>query len=125
MNLMSVDAQRFMDIMSDVQMMWSGPYQVIVSLIFLYAIMGPSIFAGFLVMVIMVPISAVLANFSKKLQAKQMKNKDSRIKMVNEVLNGIKVSHCSVQFYCVVGKPQHIIQTLQTFLYYYLSIFLY
>ena len=64
---MSVDAQRFMDIMSDVQIMWSGPYQVIVSLIFLYAIMGPSIFAGFLVMVIMVPISAVLANFSKKL----------------------------------------------------------
>ena len=91
-NLMSVDAQRFMDIMSNLQMMWSGPYQVVVSLIFLYVIMGPSIFAGFVVMVVMVPISAVLANFSKKLQAKQMKNKDSRIKMVNEVLNGIKAS---------------------------------
>ncbi len=91
-NLMSVDAQRFMDLMSNIHIVWSGPYQIIMSLIFLYVIMGPSIFAGFAVMVVMVPISGVLASFSKKLQAKQMKNKDSRIKLVNEVLNGIKVS---------------------------------
>ena len=91
MNLMSVDAQRFMDMMPYVQVVWSGPYQIIVSLIFLYVIMGPSIFAGFAIMLVMLPLSAVLASFARKLQARMMTNKDSRIKIVSEVLNGIKV----------------------------------
>ena len=91
MNLMSVDAQRFMDLMPYIQVVWSGPYQIIMSLFFLYLVMGPSIFAGFVIMVILVPVSGVLASFARKLQAKQMKNKDTRIKLVNEVLNGIKV----------------------------------
>lgn len=108
-NLMSVDAQRFMDMMPYVQVVWSGPYQIIVSLIFLYLVMGPSIFAGFALMVIMIPLSGVLAGFSRKLQAKMMGNKDSRIKMVNEVLNGIKVYYKSVvnmykTVYLMAGK---------------------
>ena len=91
---MSVDAQRFMDLMPYVQVVWSGPYQIIMSLIFLYYVVGPSIFAGFFLMIVMMPVSAVLASVSRKFQAKMMGNKDSRIKLVNEVLNGIKVSRC-------------------------------
>ena len=53
--------------------------------------MGPSIFAGVAVMILTIPVNAVIASYSKKLQAKQMVFKDSRIKIVNEVLNGIKV----------------------------------
>jgi len=90
-NLMSVDAQRFMDTMTYVNMTWSAPLQIILSLIFLYLSMGPSIFAGFAVMVVMIPLNAVLAAQVRKLQVKQMKEKDSRIKLVNEVLSGIKV----------------------------------
>jgi len=88
---MSVDAQRFMDTMTYVNMTWSAPLQIILSLIFLYLSMGPSIFAGFAVMVVMIPLNAVLAAQVRKLQVKQMKEKDSRIKLVNEVLSGIKV----------------------------------
>ena len=36
-------------------------------------------------------MNAVLANFLKKLQIKQMKNKDQRVKLMNEILSGIKV----------------------------------
>ena len=32
-----------------------------------------------------------MANATKKLQVKQMKNKDKRVKMMNEILSGIKV----------------------------------
>ena len=42
-------------------------------------------------MVLMIPLNIWLGNWSKKLQVKQMSHKDSRIKLVNEVLNGIKV----------------------------------
>ncbi len=94
-NLMSVDAQRFMDLMTYIHLFWSAPLQIIISLIFLFDIMGPSIFAGLAVMLLMLPINALIASYSKKLQVKQMLFKDSRIKLINEVLNGIKVSLCA------------------------------
>ena len=90
-NLMSVDAQRLMDTMVHVNMTWSTLFQMILALIFLYRAMGPPIFAGFAVMVIMIPLNAVLTAVTRRMQVNQMKTKDSRIKLVNEVLNGIKV----------------------------------
>lgn len=42
-------------------------------------------------MIILIPINAVLANKLKNLQIRQMKNKDDRIKLMNEILGGIKV----------------------------------
>ena len=85
-----------MDTMVYIHMTWSAPLQIILSLIFLYRAMGPPIFAGFGMMLIMIPLNGVLAAQGRKLQIKQMKKKDSRIKLVNEVLNGIKVSVRSV-----------------------------
>ena len=92
---MSVDAQRFMDLMSYVHMIWSAPIQIILSLVLLWFTLGPSIFAGFAIMVLMIPINAVIAAYSRKLQLKQMIFKDSRIKLINEVLNGIQVASLS------------------------------
>ncbi|CAG2186409.1 ABCC3 [Mytilus edulis] len=90
-NLMAVDAQRFMDLMTYFHTIWSGPFQIALSLYFLWQLLGPSILAGFGVMVLLIPINAVIAKKSRDLQMKQMRLKDSRIKLMNEVLNGIKV----------------------------------
>ncbi|XP_043087211.1 multidrug resistance-associated protein 1 isoform X2 [Puntigrus tetrazona] len=90
-NLMSVDAQRFMDLITYINMIWSAPLQVILALYFLWQNLGPSVLAGVAVMVLMVPINAVIAMKTKTYQVAQMKSKDNRIKLMNEVLNGIKV----------------------------------
>ncbi|XP_052070953.1 multidrug resistance-associated protein 1-like isoform X2 [Mytilus californianus] len=90
-NLMAVDAQRFMDLMTYFHTIWSGPFQIAMSLYFLWQTLGPSILAGFGVMVLLIPINAVIAKKSRDLQMKQMGLKDKRIKLMNEVLNGIKV----------------------------------
>ncbi|KAL1278362.1 hypothetical protein QQF64_025035, partial [Cirrhinus molitorella] len=90
-NLMSVDAQRFMDLITYINMIWSAPLQVILALYFLWENLGPSVLAGVAVMVLMVPVNAVIAMKTKTYQVAQMKSKDSRIKLMNEVLNGIKV----------------------------------
>ncbi|KAL8573180.1 hypothetical protein ACOMHN_036165 [Nucella lapillus] len=90
-NLMSVDAQRFMDLMTYFHTIWSGPLQIVLSLYFLWHILGPSVFAGVGVMVLLIPINAYIAYKTRQLQVKQMLLKDSRIKLMNEVLNGIKV----------------------------------
>ncbi|XP_029363822.1 multidrug resistance-associated protein 1 isoform X3 [Echeneis naucrates] len=90
-NLMSVDAQRFMDLITYINMIWSAPLQVVLALYFLWQNLGPSVLAGVAVMVLMVPVNAVIAMKTKTYQVAQMKSKDTRIKLMNEMLNGIKV----------------------------------
>ncbi|XP_046756512.1 multidrug resistance-associated protein 1 isoform X2 [Gallus gallus] len=90
-NLMSVDAQRFMDLATYINMIWSAPLQVILALYLLWRNLGPSVLAGVAVMILLVPINAVMAMKTKTYQVAQMKSKDNRIKLMNEILNGIKV----------------------------------
>ncbi|XP_007984742.3 multidrug resistance-associated protein 1 [Chlorocebus sabaeus] len=90
-NLMSVDAQRFMDLATYINMIWSAPLQVILALYLLWQNLGPPILAGVAVMVLMVPVNAVMAMKTKTYQVAHMKSKDNRIKLMNEILNGIKV----------------------------------
>jgi ATP-binding cassette subfamily C (CFTR/MRP) protein 1 len=46
---------------------------------------GPSVLAGLAVMIILIPVNGVVANRVKTLQIRQMKNKDERVKLMNEV----------------------------------------
>uniref|UniRef100_A0A4W3HY97 Multidrug resistance-associated protein 1 n=1 Tax=Callorhinchus milii TaxID=7868 RepID=A0A4W3HY97_CALMI len=90
-NLMSVDAQRLMDLITYINMMWSAPLQVTLAMYFLWQNLGPSVLAGVAVMILLVPINSMIAMKTKDLQVTQMKEKDNRIKLMNEILNGIKV----------------------------------
>ena len=45
-NLMAVDAQRFMDLMSYINMVWSAPYQMALALYFLGQLLGIATVAG-------------------------------------------------------------------------------
>ncbi|KAK0089852.1 hypothetical protein PV325_005159 [Microctonus aethiopoides] len=90
-NLMAVDAQRFIELTAYINMIWSAPLQIALALYFLWDELGASVLAGLLVMIILIPVNAVIANKVKTLQIRQMKSKDERVKLINEVLNGIKV----------------------------------
>ncbi|RXG67820.1 Multidrug resistance-associated protein 1 [Armadillidium vulgare] len=78
-NLMSVDAQRFMDLITYLNMIWSAPLQIGLSLYFLWEILGASVLAGLAVMIILIPINGYIANQQKRLQISQMKFKDNRV----------------------------------------------
>ncbi|XP_068685996.1 multidrug resistance-associated protein 1-like [Montipora foliosa] len=90
-NLMSVDAQRLTDVLPYINLLWSAPFQIGVALYFLHRTMGWPIYAGLGVMVIFTPLNILITRSINKYQVKQMTEKDDRIKMINEVLNGIKV----------------------------------
>ena len=47
--------------------------------------------AGLGVMILLIPINAIIASKVRTLQLAQMKNKDNRVKMMNEILSGVKV----------------------------------
>ncbi|KAG2462234.1 AB1C protein, partial [Polypterus senegalus] len=90
-NLMSADAQRFVDVANFIHMIWSCPLQIIVSIVFLWEELGPSVMAGVGCMILLVPINGFLATKSKVFQLKNMNYKDKRMKLMNEILNGIKI----------------------------------
>ncbi|RCI02867.1 hypothetical protein CU098_008807, partial [Rhizopus stolonifer] len=90
-NRMSVDAQRLMDMCTFFHIIWSGPFQITIALYLLWKTMGPSIWAGVSVLLFAIPLNMILARTMRTYQKTQMGNKDARVKLMNEVLNGIKV----------------------------------
>ncbi|XP_065205454.1 multidrug resistance-associated protein 1-like [Planococcus citri] len=90
-NLMSVDAERFVDLMAYMYLLFSTPVQIVLALYFLWQILGASIFAGFGVIIVSILVNWFVADRLKTLQLAQMKNKDNRVKLMNEILSGFKV----------------------------------
>lgn len=90
-NLMAVDAHRFIDVITYLNLVWSAPFQIALAVYFLWQLLGPSALAGLFLMIVLIPINSAVATKSKNLQVIQMKNKDDRAKLMNEILSGIKV----------------------------------
>ncbi|RDW84670.1 putative multidrug resistance protein [Coleophoma cylindrospora] len=89
-NYMAVDTQRLQDLAQFGQQLWSAPYQIVLCMVSLYQLVGYSMFAGVGAMILMIPINGLIARLMKKLQKEQMKNKDSRTRLIAEIINNMK-----------------------------------
>ncbi|KZF22614.1 multidrug resistance-associated protein 1 [Xylona heveae TC161] len=89
-NYMAVDTQRLQDLTQFGQQLWSAPFQIVLCMVSLYQLLGLSMLAGVGAMIIMIPVNGVIARFMKRLQIVQMKNKDSRTRLMTEILNNMK-----------------------------------
>ncbi|XP_058886564.1 multidrug resistance-associated protein 1-like, partial [Acipenser ruthenus] len=90
-NLISADAQQLMDLAVNLNLLWSAPFQILLAVFFLWQDLGPSVLAGIAVLVLVIPLNAVVASRMKQLKKSQMKTKDRRVKLLNEILHGIKI----------------------------------
>lgn len=90
-NLMAVDSNRFLEMIPYLMLTITAPFVMALAIFLLWRIIGVAVFAGLAVLIIMFPLSGVIANKLKNIQFKQMKIKDERVKLTNEILNGIKV----------------------------------
>ncbi|TKR66774.1 hypothetical protein L596_023016 [Steinernema carpocapsae] len=90
-NLMAIDVERFQMITPQVQQYWSSPFQIILALTLLWQTVGAAAFSGVAIMLLVIPVNFTVSIVVKKWQVMQMRLKDERVKMTNEVLNGIKV----------------------------------
>ncbi|XP_077020887.1 ATP-binding cassette sub-family C member 3 isoform X2 [Tamandua tetradactyla] len=90
-NLMTVDAQRFMDVAPLLHLLWSAPLQIFLAIYFLWQNLGPSILAGVALLVLLIPLNGLVAMKTRTFQVKQMELKDSRLKLMSEILGGIRV----------------------------------
>lgn len=66
---------------------------------------GPSVLAGLAVMIILIPVNGVIANHMKTLQIKQMKYKDERVKLMNEVELSFRAFRNFWSLICQMSKP--------------------
>lgn len=89
-NYMAVDAQRLQDLTQFAQQGWSAPFQIIICMVSLYNLVGWSMMAGVVVMILMMPIQGFVAKLMKKMQKSQMKNKDARSRLINEIITNMK-----------------------------------
>ncbi|KAF7558692.1 hypothetical protein G7046_g5461 [Stylonectria norvegica] len=89
-NYMAVDAQRLQDLTQFAQQAWSAPFQIIICMVSLYNLVGWSMMAGIVVMIVMMPIQGFVARIMKNMQKTQMKNKDARSRLINEIINNMK-----------------------------------
>ena len=89
-NYMAVDTQRLQDLTQYGQMLWSAPFQITLCMLSLYQLVGISMLAGVAAMIVMIPVNGFIARIVKTLQKEQMTNKDSRTRLMTEILNNMK-----------------------------------
>lgn len=89
-NLQSTDATRIGELLVYGQTIWSGCFQIVLAFVSLYSLMGIYGLLGAVVMIAAVPLNSYVARVQARMQAKQMKNKDQRSRLMNEILNNIR-----------------------------------
>ncbi|KII85750.1 hypothetical protein PLICRDRAFT_144304 [Plicaturopsis crispa FD-325 SS-3] len=89
-NLMSVDATRLQDLCTYGLIAVSGPLQISLAFASLYNMLGWPSFVGVAIMIVSIPLNTVVARVLKKMQEKQMKNRDQRTRLMSELLANIK-----------------------------------
>ncbi|XP_044158857.1 multidrug resistance-associated protein 1-like [Bufo gargarizans] len=90
-NLISTDVQKLMDLATCLNYVWSAPITILFAMYFLWQTLGVAVFVGVAVFILNLPFMTVFAVLIKRLQEEQMKQKDGRIKLISEILQGIKV----------------------------------
>ncbi|OMJ18465.1 Metal resistance protein YCF1 [Smittium culicis] len=90
-NRMSVDAQRISDTTQYGHIIWSAPLQIFIALYLLFQTLGWSSLVGALVMVFAIPLNTYITRKMRIIQKTKMKCKDSRVRLTEESLQGIKI----------------------------------
>lgn len=88
---MQVNTQIFIELSQYGHQVWSAPIKIIFSSILLWIYIGPAVLAGVATMIILVLLNSIFMAKYTKAESEKLKFKDSKMKILNEVLNGIKV----------------------------------
>lgn len=90
-NHMAVDAEQWNEGMVFLSSWISIPLETGIALFLLYRFLGWSMIAGFLGMVLLLPLQALQARVFESMQARKLAAMDQRIRLTTEVLAGIKI----------------------------------
>ncbi|KAF8518374.1 hypothetical protein BU17DRAFT_90966 [Hysterangium stoloniferum] len=89
-NLLGIDKQKIQDVVIMMPNIYSAPFQLILSCLYLYSLLGISAFAGFLSLLIALPLSKLLADAVMRINKGMLAAKDERMKVIDEMFGSIK-----------------------------------
>ncbi|XP_076453870.1 ATP-binding cassette sub-family C member 4-like isoform X2 [Babylonia areolata] len=95
-NLMSNDVSRFDKGAMFLHFLVIGPLQAIVVLVILWIKLGPSVVGGFVVVLLLIPVQGIMGKMFSKLRHKTALHTDERVKVMNEIISGMRV----IKMYC-------------------------
>ncbi|KAG0071220.1 Canalicular multispecific organic anion transporter 2 [Linnemannia elongata] len=90
-NHMAVDAEQWNEGMVFLSSWVSIPLETGIALFLLYRFLGWSMIAGFLGMILLLPLQGLQARLFESMQARKLAAMDQRIRLTTEVLAGIKI----------------------------------
>ena len=91
MNMVGVDTKRMTDFVGVSHMIPSSVFKLIISVIFLHALIGwESVLAGLAVLLVFTPFNLYFSNIMNKVQGRIMQTRDEKTTIINEALRGIR-----------------------------------
>ncbi|KAF9942250.1 hypothetical protein BGZ67_002583 [Mortierella alpina] len=90
-NHMSVDSERWSEALVFMPMFISIPIELIIAIWMLYQQISWSVFVGLGTIIILTPVQGIIAKFFMKAKAQKLEAMDGRIRIMNEILSGIKI----------------------------------
>ena len=90
-NLVSVDTQRIFDGLVYIGHLWGAPLHALIAMWLVYREVGIAALIGSIGLLILIPLNLIGGKIVEKLETKQLAAKDMRLKLMSEILNGIKV----------------------------------
>ncbi|XP_013866191.1 ATP-binding cassette sub-family C member 4 [Austrofundulus limnaeus] len=90
-NLLSNDVNRFDEVTIFLHFLWVGPLQAAAVVGLLWEEIGPSCLAGMGVLLILMPTQTMFGRLFSKFRSKTAILTDSRIRIMNEVVSGIRI----------------------------------
>lgn len=94
-NMMSNDTMQLQRFLTFAGFTAIAPIQIIISLALIYKQVGSAMWVGVAYMIFLMPINMWVFSVVGKMRRKVLKHSDSRVKMMNEILTGIRI----IKFY--------------------------
>ena len=91
--MMSTDSSKVDLFAGYIHFLWSAIEQVIIAIALLIRAIGPPALAGFGVILIMFPIQGLVMAHLQALRKATVKYTDRRVKLMNEILQGLYAAH--------------------------------
>lgn len=94
-NMMSNDTSQLQRFLQFFGFTLVAPVQIVIALVLIYRQVGNATWVGVAFMLCLVPVNGVVFSSVSKMRRRVMKYSDARVKMINEILAGIRV----IKFY--------------------------
>ncbi|XP_041940167.1 ATP-binding cassette sub-family C member 4-like isoform X1 [Alosa sapidissima] len=90
-NLLSNDVNKFDEVTIFLHYLWVGPLQAAAVTALLWQEIGPSCLAGMAVLVLLMPVQTLFGQLFSTFRGRTAAHTDSRIRIMNEVVSGIRI----------------------------------